>query len=335
LADRIGRRKTIAISMFSSAVAMLCLSQAQNFPMIVALTAVTGLAAELYRPASSALLADLIPETQRVTAFAAYRWCFNAGWAFGPATAGFLSKHSFTWLFVGDALTSFAFGVIAWIALPHGVRSKRNEAGWGEALKVMRHDRHLHIMLASSFAVALVFLQMASTFGLQVTARGFSPATYGALISMNGVLVVLFELPLINWTRRLPPRPIIAFGQVLIGIGFASAAFARTIPQFVAVVLVFTFGEMIAMPVWSAYVANAMPANMRGRYTGAYGFVWALGLLCGPPVGMAMFSRAPTLLWLICGVLGIVGALFALSAGRVAGTQPRSSSSIVQATIPQ
>jgi MFS family permease len=74
LSDRIGRRKTIALSMFSSAASMLVLSQASHFPAIVAFTALTGLTAEMYRPASSALLTDLVSPAQRVTAFAAYRW---------------------------------------------------------------------------------------------------------------------------------------------------------------------------------------------------------------------------------------------------------------------
>src|ERR1051325_4815696 len=70
LADRLGRRKTIVLSMFSGAVAMLCLSQARGLPMIILFSSVAGLAAEFYRPASSALLADLVPQGQRVTAFA-------------------------------------------------------------------------------------------------------------------------------------------------------------------------------------------------------------------------------------------------------------------------
>src|ERR1041384_2424415 len=96
LADQLGRRKTIVLSMFSGALMMLCLSQARSFASIVVLAGAVGLAGELYRPASSALLADLVPAGQRVTAFAAYRMSFNAGWAFGPATAGLLAKHSFT-----------------------------------------------------------------------------------------------------------------------------------------------------------------------------------------------------------------------------------------------
>src|SRR5947208_6318914 len=123
LADTIGRRKTIVLSMFSAAITMLLLSQARSLPAIILLTALTGLAGELYRPASSALLSDLVPAGSRVTAFSAYRIAFNAGWAFGPATAGFLAGNSYFWLFAGDAATSALYGVIAWVALPHGLRT--------------------------------------------------------------------------------------------------------------------------------------------------------------------------------------------------------------------
>src|SRR5207244_3090331 len=138
LADRFGRRKTIVLSMFSGALVMLSLSQAHSLPLIVLLAGVAGLTGELYRPASSALLADLVPAGQRVTAFAAYRMAFNAGWAFGPATAGLLAKKSFVWLFVGDAVTSVLFGLVAWFALPAGLRGLRAGNALGETLRVVR-----------------------------------------------------------------------------------------------------------------------------------------------------------------------------------------------------
>jgi MFS family permease len=87
-ADRLGRRNTIMLSMFSSAAAMLVLSQASTFPLIVLLAGLAGLTTELYRPASSALLADLVPAEGRVTAFASYRFAVNLGTAAGPLVAG-------------------------------------------------------------------------------------------------------------------------------------------------------------------------------------------------------------------------------------------------------
>ncbi|HEX4349813.1 MAG TPA: MFS transporter, partial [Verrucomicrobiae bacterium] len=87
LADKLGRRETIALSMFSGAATMMLLSQAHHLALIIVLTTLTGLASEFYRPASSALLTDLVPPNQRVTAFSTLRMAFNAGFAFGPAMA--------------------------------------------------------------------------------------------------------------------------------------------------------------------------------------------------------------------------------------------------------
>lgn len=93
LADTLGRRKTILISMVASAVTMLAFSQAESYPTILLLAFLAGLATETYRPASSALLTDLVDPKDRVTAFAGYRIAINAGFAFGPAVAGWLAEH--------------------------------------------------------------------------------------------------------------------------------------------------------------------------------------------------------------------------------------------------
>ena len=137
------------------------------------------------------MLADLVPPDQRVTAFAAYRMSFNAGWAFGPATAGFLAAKGFFWLFVGDAATSILFGLVVLLMLPRDTSRQRRESRWSEAISEIRQDRKFHRIILASFLIAFVFMQMASTFGVHVTRLGFSAATYGALISMNGAMVVL------------------------------------------------------------------------------------------------------------------------------------------------
>ena len=313
LADRIGRRKTIALSMFSGATAMVLLSKATSLSAIVSLTALTGLAGELYRPASSALLADLVPAGQRVTAYAAYRLAFNAGWAFGPATAGFLADRSFFWLFIGDAATSVLFGIVAIVALPYGALYHTKESGWREALISFAQNKRFQRVLLSSLAIALVFFQMSSTFGLHVTNLGLSSATYGGLLSLNGVLVVCFELGLTTVTQRMPARRTMAAGYVLIGSGFALNAFARSPVAFALAMTIFTFGEMMAMPVSSAYIADLSPDHMRGRYMGMFGFTWALALMCGPALGIALYGQSPMLLWLSCGGLGLVAAFIILA----------------------
>jgi MFS family permease len=308
LADYLGRRKTIVLSMFSGAAAMLLLSQANTLPVIMVLAALAGLTNECYRPASSALLADLVPVSRRITAFAAMRMAFNAGFAFGPATAGFLSTLGYFWLFAGDAATSVLFGLVAWMALPRSLHARPDNATWRAALGTLRRDHKLHQLLLANFAIALLFFQSASTFGLHVTHLGFSAATYGALISMNGALVVLVELPLTTFTRRFPIRRIIALGYLLSGLGFALNAFAHTVPALVLCMILFTLGEVIAMPMASAYIADLAPPEMRGRYMGINGLTWAAALILGPGLGMKLYTANPPAYWTTCAALGAFAA---------------------------
>jgi MFS family permease len=277
LADHIGRRKTIILSMISGAASMLLLSQAVRFPFILVFSALAGLAGEFYRPASSALLTDLVPVSNRVTAFSAYRMAINAGWAFGPATAGFLATRGYFWLFAGDAATSILFGVVAFFALPEGAHPSANgTAGWGEATGTLLRDKRLHQFLFGAFGTALIYSQISSTYGLAVMHVGFTPAAYGALLSLNGALVVLFELPLTTVTRRFPVLRVVSLGYLLSGLGLALNAFASTFTGLLACMAIFTLGEMIAMPVSSAYISELAPAHMRGRYMGTYGLTWTV-----------------------------------------------------------
>ena len=309
LADTIGRRKTILLSTFSGAGAMLLMSQAHSLPWIILMASLTGLAAEFYRPACSALLADLVAPEQRVTAFAAYRMSFNAGWAFGPATAGLLAAKGFLWLFVGNAMASALFGLVVLLALPGDSRHQSHETSWSEAIGKIRRDQRFNQLLMSSLAIAFVFMQMSSTFGVHVTRLGFSAATYGALISMNGAMVVFFELPLTTITRRFPVHRVLALGYVLIGTGFAMNAFAHSVAALASCIIVFTLGEMIAMPVAAAYVSNLSPPHMRGRYNGVYGLNWGLALIFAPGLGMKILAYDPAILWLSCGGLGLLAAV--------------------------
>ena len=237
LADRLGRRNSIALSMFASAAAMLALSQAETLPLIVTLAAFAGLAAEAYRPASGALLADLTPEGDRVTAFALYRLAINLGFAAGPAAAGLLAERSFTALFIADAATSVVYGLVALAAFPHGQRIARHEERRGEGFRTVVHDRGFLLFLAGSVAAAFVYMQHSATFPLAVQDAGLSLALYGTLAALNGILIVVIELPLTTVTRRFQAQPVIALGWLLVGAGFALTGFAETALAFALTVV--------------------------------------------------------------------------------------------------
>jgi MFS family permease len=315
LADRIGRRNAIALSMFSAAATMLALSQADTLALVLGLAALAGLTAELYRPASAALLADLVPSERRVTAYAIYRIAINLGFAGGPAVAGLLAERSFFLIFLGEAVTSVLFGIAALLFLPEGVRSQRHEEAPGELVRAVRADRRFQLFLVASLLTAFVYFQAQGALPLHVVDEGFSFATFGALMSLNGLVVVLLELPIAVVAQRYQRRPVIALGSALTGLGFALTAWATDVPLLAVTVVVWTLGEIVSAPSSQAYVADLAPPHLRGRYQGAWGLTFGLALILAPVIGTAVFAVSPTVLWLSCGVLGLVAALLVLGVG--------------------
>jgi MFS family permease len=308
LADRLGRRNAIALSMFSAAATALALSQVEGLVALWILTALFGLASDLYRPASAALLTDLVPPERRLVAFAGYRLAINAGFAVGPAVAGFLAERSFFWLFVGEAATSAVLGGLALVALPEGVRTRRHEEDPGVALRTIRGDRSFLLFLIAVVLSGFVYFQSSAAFPLHVRDSGLSTAVYGILIGLNAALIVILELPVVRFVRRFPAPRAIAAGILVSGIGFALTAVSHSVFPLAATVVVWTFGEMAAAPTSSAYVAELAPVRLRGRYQGAYGVTFALSLILAPAVGTRLYAWSPTGLWLICGAVGVLSA---------------------------
>lgn len=316
LADAAGRRHTIALSMFSSAAAMLALSQARTYPLILVLALLAGCAAELYRPAAGALLADLVPQEHRVAAYAMYRFAINLGFAAGPATAGFLAERSFFYVFGGDALTSLVFGIVALFALPHGIRAQTKQEKAGEGFRVALSDRRFVLFLLATACVTWVEFQIHSTFPLYIQSLGYRTSTYGSLLAINGVIIVLFELALTNFTQRRDPQWMIGIGYFLSAIGFALTGFATTIPALGATVVIWTVGEMLYAPVTGAYVSRVAPEQYRGRYQGLWVMMWSIGMLLGPSIGTILYQWNASILWVTCACLGVTGFLLAVAKPR-------------------
>jgi MFS family permease len=312
LADRIGRRNTIVLSMFASTIVMLAMSQARTMTSIIALAFLAASAAELYRPAASALLGDLVPPEQRIAAFGMYRFAINLGFAVGPATAGFLANRSFFYVFAGDAATSFVFGLVALFALPHGLRSHQKDESPGEGLRVALRDRAFMYFLGATFCLAFIDFQLHSTIPLHVMSIGYTPSTYGLLLSINGVMIVLFELVLTAWTQRLPAQPLIALGFGLNALGVALMGFVTPIPALAMSVVVWTFGEMIFAPVSGAYVSGLAPERYRGRYMGLWHLMFSMGMLLGPAIGTWIYQRSSVALLATCLAVGTASVLLAL-----------------------
>ncbi len=318
LSDHIGRRHTIVFGTFGAATAVMLLYAAESFPAIVCSAMLMGLASGTYHPAASALLADIVPPEQRLRAYAAFRLAANAGFACGAATGGVLANYSMFWLFAGDALTTVLYGCIALVWLPHGLRAQTKSAPWIDALSLLGRDRAFHAIWIASFCSAIVFAQFGTTYSLHIIREkltldvfGFhlAPETvYGLLIGWNGLLVMLFELPLTSLTLRFDARRVMAFGYLFIGVGFGLNAWADQIFPLLVTMTIFTFGEMISAPTTSALIAHLAPQRVRGRYMGVLALAWNGSAIVGPQLGFRLFALDARFVWFGCTVLGVTAA---------------------------
>ncbi|MDP4720986.1 MAG: MFS transporter [Akkermansiaceae bacterium] len=298
---------------------MVLLALAKTPVVFVAVSFLCGLMTCLYYPASSSLIADLIGKELRVRAYAVQRFSINLAFACGMMTAGLVASSSFFWLFIADAGTTAILGLIVLFGLKRGIgRAPSKNAGWGDAVPFIARDWAFLRVVGASFLVAVIFWQTSSTFGLQVTeGSGLNEKAFGFLLGLNGLMIVLMELPLTNVTKRFDPQKTMAFGYVLIGGGLCLLAFGASLPMLILSIVVLTLGEMIAMPIASSYVANLAPDDMRGRYMGVLGFSWNTAVGVGPMVGLWIFGRSPELLWLLCGLAGVLAASLILVRARI------------------
>ncbi|MGW0393152.1 MDR family MFS transporter [Streptomyces sp. NPDC003042] len=341
VADRFGRRTAIAVSMFGSSAATALVPLTDGLFTTTALVGLVGVFAQLYRPAAGALLVDLVPEEQRVMSFAVLRLAINVGMAVGPLVGGLLSGMSYTYLFLGDALFSFAFGALALLTLPAGrpvpaevpaeasaesVKGKRRRGG---GYRQVLADRPYALFLGSMVAATFVYGQSTVTLPLHVTDAGFDNKVYGLLLGLNALLCVVIELPLTKHTERRNPRRVIAAGLALLGIGMALTGAAHAIWLLALTVVVWTVAETLYTPIANAYPAEFSPAHLRGRYQGAEGIAHTLGGALGPAVGGLLYGISAPLHWVVCAAVAGLGALLVLGANpgnrkRVSETAPAS-----------
>jgi MFS family permease len=308
LGDRIGRRHTMLVGFSGTAVALVALGSAESMPAIWAAAVGVGLTGELYYPAGSAAVADL-PSQQRIRAFGLLFWTANLGFSLASVTAGVLAPHGYGLLFWINVTASVVAALIVWLRVPEtrpsAARQRRRAL-----LPVLLRDRLMVAMTVIYVGYFTLFLQAFATLPLLMTADGHGPATYGAVLALNGLVIVVVQ-PLA--VRRLEGRDrstVLAASMLLVGVGGGLGAIAHSGVGYAGSVLVWTLGEIGIAVVFGATFADLAPADLRGRYMGVASTTWSIGAVSGPLVGTVLLDHAGrTALGAACAITGI--ALFA------------------------
>jgi MFS family permease len=155
------------------------------------------------------------------------------------------------------------------------------------------------IFVLVSTVATIVYSQMYSTLSVFLRdVHGVPESGYGWLMTLNAGMVVLFQFMITRKISDKPPMLVLALGSALYVIGFGMYGFVSAYLFFMLAMVIITIGEMIVIPVAQAYVGEAAPEDMRGRYSGVMGFSWMIPWMIGPLLaGLLMDNGYPNWVW--------------------------------------
>ncbi len=316
VSDRIGRRKTLLVTIGGTAFAHFLWVFAGGFGLLIAARLLAGLMAGNVATAA-AVVADTTTGRQRAHGMGMVGMGIGLGFVLGPALGGALSRPSIELLnawpggaefglnpFSTPALGSMTLALLnlAWVAkrLPETRPARR--AGAADRPRATWHPfAALHSVRAPGILrTHVIYLLQLTAFGaLEFTLTFLAVERFGFTITDNtwmfvfiGLVIALVQGGLV---RRVVPR----FGEIAV----ARAGFVIMVPGFAAVGLSTTpgwlyaglgalaVGSALAMPSLSSLVSRYAPRDRQGLTQGTLRSIGSLSRAIGPVIGGLLYWR--------------------------------------------
>ena len=346
LSDRFGRRAVMIVCAAFSGIMYGSLAFVHGIvPVCLAVFCDRALGWPLFLTASNAMVADLVRARLRPEGYSLVRLMIGAGEIVGPLIAWALLAAGFGLpvLFLLAGAGCFAFLVFTLVALRetrprvarhvrstsisegppvYGVRDviripsrrrsrRRKTAAAPQGYRRVLGDRRFFAFCAVSLLPLFIFGQTYSTFPVLLTGYLHVPrADYGLLMSYMALVIVVTQYPSVRAIKRLDPMYQVAVASVLFGCGIGLSAFMPAAWPLLVTIAALGLAQAIFGPVTSTIVAHLAPVELRGRYMGAWTFVWMAGQgSLGPIFGgllLAHFGFHVT--YLVIVGLGLAGA---------------------------
>ncbi len=311
LTDKLGAFRLQVLSLLGSGLAFLFLLQFKTpfgFGMALLLT---SMVMDMFRPANMAAVAILAGPEKRTKAVGVIRLAINIGFAAGPASGGFIAFNwGYSSLFLIDASTCFLASILMFIVfyrviIGEGAKCKEQEKV-GRMADVFK-DRLFLYFLVIVFVIACVFMQFFNAVPVFFKQElSIQENWIGALMALNGLLIVLFELPIIELFKKKKNMPLISLGCILLGIAYGLLYFDTWQGISALCLVFFTIGEIFVLPYTTTAIMNRAPEHLRGRYLALYGMAFSLCHMVAPVLGLGIADHFGfPILWI--GVALLIG----------------------------
>lgn len=313
LSDRLGPLWVMGAGAALRIVSFFLYAWSEHEGVISVASLVFGFAGALFVPASKSALSQSVVPAHKPLMFSLRSTANNLGMALGGLIGAALIELDPVVLFAGAAgvqALSSCFLALRPVRALHARTAvlKRERAGPSAPGQVLGMLANPVILKASLLYLIYIALYVQLEFTLPIaTANTFSERTVGLLFFFNTATVFLLQVPLNYYLgRRFSLEKMILIGFGCIALAMLGFYHMPSLPPFLALVSLYTVGEIIIDPAIDA-VASAQVHDARlGALFGLLGTAALLGGLLGNGIGAVGFV-APTggVFWLGCAGLAL------------------------------
>lgn len=338
ITDQFGRRKIMLIGSFMQAVffALFAISFSPWLDYIAFIG--ISLGKSFYRPASSAMVADLVPDEERRSVFATFASANNLGAVFGPvigAVLFFQYRSGLLWsCTVVTLLYSIAILFVIRETMPNQEKKEVQSKTLFLVVKkqfvnyfIILKDKVFFLYILGGIFITVSIMQL--DLYLAVYVRNFVPAQelfsiggwsvslsseeiFGWMIGFNGLLFVLCVIPVTKFFESWSDRNSLILAAFLSGFGMFLVGFTKSAWLLFGIIVILTIGEIIHGPVVQNFVSKYAPMNARGQYMGASDLQYSLGRFIAPLTVVLSVSLSPILIFGFIMVCALISAFIYL-----------------------
>lgn len=294
LTDRMNYFHIMLFSLISCGLILLLMLVATSVWAIAAILFAYALTGDMFRPANSTAIAEYSSAENRTRSVSLVRLAVNLGFSVGPAVGGFVALYlGYKWLFVIDACTSFLAALMLYFYLPRKrshVGHHKNTVLNDSSTSAYRDGRYLLFILLVALYGTAFFQLFASVPQYFSTVSKYTEDTIGLLMALNGLLVVIIEMPLIAWLEK--SRRLFSFiiaGALCLPLAFLLLLFGKSMMVFaILYTLIITMSEIFAMPFMMNYALSRPLKERQGQYSALYSMAYGIATISAPSIGLGI-----------------------------------------------
>lgn len=291
ISDKFGRKNMMLVSIFGWMLVFAGFAAASHLWVFFVVNALNGLCKSLFEPASKALLSDMTEEKTRLLVFNLRYAAINIGVVFGPVLGLYFGSSQSTTPFLVPAVIYGLYGIVLALQFKKhpslSAPAQSRNMSVREAFMVTQKDYLFTIALVGITLCTFGYSQFSSTFPqymAQSPLIGNGTKLYGLMLTLNAIVVLATQFPIVHFAKRFSPLCSLMLGNVMVSISMAIFTVSHGVPSIVMIVITFTIGEVLLFSMMDLYVDQIAKPGLKGTYFGAIGFS-QLGNVIGPWIG--------------------------------------------------